>query len=49
MSLPAGFHQGLPIGLQLMGNFFDEGRMLNAAHQYQQATDFHKQWPKGFA
>jgi len=49
MSLPAGFHQGLPIGMQLMGNFFDEGRMLNAAHQYQQATDFHKQWPKGFA
>jgi len=49
MSLPAGFHQDLPIGLQLMGNFFDEGRMLNAAHQYQQATDFHKRWPKGFA
>jgi aspartyl-tRNA(Asn)/glutamyl-tRNA(Gln) amidotransferase subunit A len=49
MSLPCGFHQGLPVGMQLMGNFFDEGRMLNAAHQYQQATDFHKQWPKGFA
>jgi len=49
MSLPAGFHHDLPIGLQLMGNFFDEGRMLNAAHQYQQATDFHKRWPKGFA
>jgi len=48
MSLPAGFHQDLPIGLQLMGNFFDEGRMLNAAHQFQQATDFHKQRPKGF-
>jgi aspartyl-tRNA(Asn)/glutamyl-tRNA(Gln) amidotransferase subunit A len=49
MSLPAGFVGGLPVGLQLMGNFFDEGRMLNAAHQYQLATDFHKQWPKGFA
>jgi aspartyl-tRNA(Asn)/glutamyl-tRNA(Gln) amidotransferase subunit A len=48
MSLPAGFVGGLPVGLQLMGNFFDEGRMLNAAHQYQLATDFHKQWPKGF-
>ena len=48
MSLPCGFVQGLPVGLQLMGNFFDEGRMLNAAHQYQLATDFHKQWPKGF-
>ncbi len=49
MSLPCGFVQGLPVGMQLMGNFFDEGRMLNAAHQYQLATDFHKQWPKGFA
>ncbi len=49
MSLPCGFHQDLPVGMQLMGNFFDEGRMLGAAHQYQQATDFHKQWPKGFA
>jgi aspartyl-tRNA(Asn)/glutamyl-tRNA(Gln) amidotransferase subunit A len=49
MSLPCGFVQGLPVGMQLMGNFFDEGRMLNAAHQYQLATSFHKQWPKGFA
>ena len=49
MSLPCGFVEGLPVGLQLMGNFFDESRMLNAAHQYQLATDFHKQWPKGFA
>ncbi|HWY23916.1 MAG TPA: Asp-tRNA(Asn)/Glu-tRNA(Gln) amidotransferase subunit GatA [Nevskia sp.] len=49
MSLPCGFVQGLPVGMQLMGNFFDEGRMLNAAHQYQLATDFHKQRPKGFA
>ena len=48
MSLPCGFVGGLPVGLQLMGNFFDEGRMLNAAHQFQLATDFHKQWPKGF-
>ncbi|MDB5974890.1 MAG: glutamyl-tRNA(Gln) amidotransferase, subunit [Nevskia sp.] len=49
MSLPCGFHQDLPIGMQLMGNFFDEGRMLNAAHQYQQATDFHRRRPKAFA
>ncbi|WP_029920882.1 Asp-tRNA(Asn)/Glu-tRNA(Gln) amidotransferase subunit GatA [Nevskia soli] len=49
MSLPCGFHQDLPIGMQLMGNFFDEGRMLNAAHQYQQATDFHKRRPQAFA
>ncbi|HEY0975760.1 MAG TPA: Asp-tRNA(Asn)/Glu-tRNA(Gln) amidotransferase subunit GatA [Solimonas sp.] len=49
MSLSCGFVDGLPIGLQLMGNFFDEARLLNAAHQYQQATDFHKQMPKEFA
>jgi aspartyl-tRNA(Asn)/glutamyl-tRNA(Gln) amidotransferase subunit A len=48
MSLSCGFVEGLPVGLQLMGNFFDEARMLNAAHQYQQATDFHTQWPKEF-
>jgi len=48
MSLPCGFHQDLPVGMQLMGNFFDEGRMLGAAHQYQQATDFHQRRPKGF-
>jgi aspartyl-tRNA(Asn)/glutamyl-tRNA(Gln) amidotransferase subunit A len=49
MSLSCGFVDGLPIGLQLMGNFFQEARLLNAAHQYQQATDFHKQMPKEFA
>ncbi|MDB5985260.1 MAG: gatA [Nevskia sp.] len=48
MSLPCGFVDGLPVGMQLMGNFFDEARMLNVAHQYQQATDFHKQSPQGF-
>jgi aspartyl-tRNA(Asn)/glutamyl-tRNA(Gln) amidotransferase subunit A len=48
MSLPCGFVDGLPVGMQLMGNFFDEARMLNVAHQYQQATDFHKQFPQGF-
>jgi aspartyl-tRNA(Asn)/glutamyl-tRNA(Gln) amidotransferase subunit A len=49
MSLPCGFVDGLPVGMQLMGNYFDEGRLLNVAHQYQQATDWHKQSPKGFA
>jgi aspartyl-tRNA(Asn)/glutamyl-tRNA(Gln) amidotransferase subunit A len=48
MSLSCGFVDGLPIGLQLMGNYFDEARLLNAAHQYQQATDWHMQMPKGF-
>jgi aspartyl-tRNA(Asn)/glutamyl-tRNA(Gln) amidotransferase subunit A len=48
LSMPCGFHEGMPVGVQLMGNFFDEGRMLNVAHQYQQATDWHKQRPAGF-
>ena len=41
MSIPAGFSNGLPVGLQLMGNYFDESRMLNVAHAYQQVTDWH--------
>jgi aspartyl-tRNA(Asn)/glutamyl-tRNA(Gln) amidotransferase subunit A len=49
MSLPGGFVDGLPVGVQLMGNYFDEARLLNVAHQYQLATDWHKQLPKGFA
>ena len=48
MSLPCGFVDGLPIGMQLMGNYFDEGRMLNVAHQYQQATDWHTKSPQEF-
>ncbi|MGH6961705.1 MAG: amidase family protein, partial [Dongiaceae bacterium] len=48
MSLPCGFKDGLPVGLQLMGNFFAEGKLLNVAHQYQQATDWHTKTPKGF-
>ena len=46
MSLPCGFDgQGLPIGLQLIGNYFAEARMLNVAHQYQLATDWHQRQP----
>lgn len=46
MSLPCGFdQQGLPIGLQLIGNYFGEARLLNVAHQYQQATDWHLRAP----
>jgi aspartyl-tRNA(Asn)/glutamyl-tRNA(Gln) amidotransferase subunit A len=49
MSLPAGFDpNGLPVGLQMIGKYFDEARMLNIAHQYQQATDWHARVPKGF-
>jgi aspartyl-tRNA(Asn)/glutamyl-tRNA(Gln) amidotransferase subunit A len=48
LSMPAGFVDGLPVGVQLLGNYFQEGRLLNVAHQYQQVSDWHKQTPKGF-
>ncbi|HRO53302.1 MAG TPA: amidase, partial [Alicycliphilus sp.] len=49
MSVPAGFGgAGLPVGLQLIGNYFQEGRLLNAAHQLQLATDHHLRRPEGF-
>ncbi|MCX8145242.1 MAG: Asp-tRNA(Asn)/Glu-tRNA(Gln) amidotransferase subunit GatA [Azovibrio sp.] len=48
MSLPCGFDaQGLPIGMQLIGNYFDEARLLNVAHGYQLATDWHQRIPAG--
>ncbi|MEY2632380.1 MAG: hypothetical protein RIR00_1034 [Pseudomonadota bacterium] len=50
MSLPCGFDaQGLPVGLQLIGNYFDEARLLRVAHGYQQATDWHRRRPDGLA
>jgi len=48
MSVPAGFVNQLPVGMQLIGNLFDESRLLNAAHQYQQVTDWHKRTPEGY-
>ena len=46
MSIPAGFGAaGLPVGLQLVGNYFDEGTLLHAAHAFQQATDWHLRTP----
>jgi aspartyl-tRNA(Asn)/glutamyl-tRNA(Gln) amidotransferase subunit A len=45
MSVPAGFSTGLPVGLQLIGNYMDEARLLNVAHQFQQTTDWHLQTP----
>ena len=49
MSLPCGFANGLPAGLQLIGDYFSEARLLNVAHRYQQVTDWHQQRPVGFA
>ncbi|MDM0046507.1 Asp-tRNA(Asn)/Glu-tRNA(Gln) amidotransferase subunit GatA [Variovorax dokdonensis] len=48
MSLPAGFDANMPVGLQLIGNYFGEARLLNAAHRFQQATDWHLRTPAGF-
>ncbi|WP_114418507.1 Asp-tRNA(Asn)/Glu-tRNA(Gln) amidotransferase subunit GatA [Marinospirillum perlucidum] len=46
MSVPAGQVSGRPLGMQLIGSHFDEGRLLNVAHQFQQATDHHLQTPE---
>jgi len=46
MSIPCGFsREGLPIGLQLQANAFDEARLLEVAHRFQQATDWHARAP----
>ncbi|HEY0847526.1 MAG TPA: Asp-tRNA(Asn)/Glu-tRNA(Gln) amidotransferase subunit GatA [Noviherbaspirillum sp.] len=52
MSIPCGFGQGekngkRPVGLQIIGNYFDEARLLNVAHQFQRATDWHQRKPEG--
>ncbi|PWG65234.1 Asp-tRNA(Asn)/Glu-tRNA(Gln) amidotransferase subunit GatA [Sediminicurvatus halobius] len=49
VSVPAGFADGRPVGLQLIGNYFDEERLLAVAHRFQQATDWHRQVPEGYA
>lgn len=49
IALPAGFSAGLPVGVQLIGNYFSEPKLLNVAHQYQQATNHHIQMPAAFA
>jgi aspartyl-tRNA(Asn)/glutamyl-tRNA(Gln) amidotransferase subunit A len=48
MSVPAGFDGGMPVGLQLIGNYFSEAKLLNAAHRFQQATDWHQRTPEGY-
>jgi aspartyl-tRNA(Asn)/glutamyl-tRNA(Gln) amidotransferase subunit A len=53
MSIPVGFAannagQSMPVGLQIMGNHFEEAKLLNVAHQYQQLTDWHKRMPEEF-
>lgn len=48
ISIPAGFTHNLPVGLQIIGNYFSEAKLLNVAHRYQQVTDWHKKIPVGF-
>lgn len=45
MSLPAGFVDGKPVGLQLIGQHFGEAQLLNVAHRFQQSTDWHQRTP----
>ncbi len=50
MSVPVGFDaHGLPVGMQLMGNYMQESRLLALAHGFQQATSWHTQGPGGTA
>ena len=47
LSIPCGFSaDGLPVGLQIMGNHFDEEMIFKVAHAFEQATEFHKQKPE---
>jgi len=48
ISVPAGFKEGLPVGMQIIGNYFQEAQLLNIAHQYQLNTDWHLQIPEDY-
>jgi len=48
VSIPCGFVNNLPVGLQIISPYFDESRLLNVAHQYQQVTDWHQQVPSSY-
>ncbi len=47
LSMPVGFVNGRPVGLQIIGSYLREGQLLNIAHRYQQETDWHKKMPSG--
>jgi aspartyl-tRNA(Asn)/glutamyl-tRNA(Gln) amidotransferase subunit A len=49
VSIPGGFSEGLPVGLQLLGNAFKEDTILRIADAFEQITDHHKQWPEALA
>ena len=48
VSVPAGFVNGLPTGLQIIGPYFSESRILNIGHRLQMETDWHQRIPRGF-
>ncbi len=48
MSIPVESVNGMPVGLQIIGNYFAEAKLLNVAHRYQQETEWHKQVPEGY-
>jgi len=48
MSVPAGFIDGLPVGLHVIGNYFAEAQLLSVGHRYQQVTDWHTRIPSGY-
>lgn len=49
LSMPAGFVNNLPVGVQIIGNYFSEAKILNIAHQFQKVTNWHTQIPQEFA
>jgi aspartyl-tRNA(Asn)/glutamyl-tRNA(Gln) amidotransferase subunit A len=46
LNIPAGFSEGMPVGMQFIGNYFDEATLYQVAHAFEQATDHHKQFPE---
>lgn len=48
ISIPAGFVNNMPAGLQIIGNYFEEAKLLNVAHRFQQVSDYHQRTPAGF-
>ena len=48
ISIPSGFIEKLPVGMQLVGNYFQESLLINVAHQYQKVTAWHKKIPQSY-